>query len=64
MSSPLLQVEITDNIACLEINRPEKRNAMNDELLSALGDFFSKPPENVRLLFCLAGVAITVPGLI
>ena len=48
MSSPLLQVEITDNIACLEINRPEKRNAMNDELLSALGDFFSKPPENVR----------------
>jgi len=46
--SSLLHIEINDNIASLEINRPDKRNAMNDELLTAIGAFFSNPPEHIR----------------
>ncbi len=46
--SSLLHIEIRDKIARLKLSRPEKRNAMNNELLDALGAFFSNPSEDVR----------------
>lgn len=35
-------------VARLTLNRPEKRNAVNDALLAALRDFFADPPAGVR----------------
>lgn len=46
----VIRVEINDDIATLSINRPEKRNAMNDALIDELDAFFSKPPEGVRVV--------------
>jgi enoyl-CoA hydratase/carnithine racemase len=37
-----------DDIAVLTFNRPDKRNAMNDELVGALDAFFSSPPPSTR----------------
>jgi (methylthio)acryloyl-CoA hydratase len=36
-------------VAVLTMNRPDKRNAMNDDLLAALDAFFSVPPKDVRV---------------
>lgn len=43
-----LKVEIDGRVATLTMNRPDKRNAMSDELLAELDAFFSAPPEGVR----------------
>ncbi|RME18404.1 MAG: enoyl-CoA hydratase, partial [Alphaproteobacteria bacterium] len=49
MTSDILDVQLSDDgVATLTMNRPEKRNAMNDALLAALDGFFSAPPEGVR----------------
>jgi enoyl-CoA hydratase/carnithine racemase len=48
MSEPILKVDIAGNIATLTMNRPAKRNAMSDELLTAIAGFFEKPPKDVR----------------
>jgi enoyl-CoA hydratase/carnithine racemase len=48
MSAPLL-VEERGDIAVLRLNRPEKRNAVNDALIAALGDWFQNPPAGVRV---------------
>ena len=50
MKDSLLQIELDGAIATLTMNRPEKRNAMCEELLQALDTFFSAPPENVRVV--------------
>lgn len=42
------RTEIEGDIATLIFNRPDKRNAMNDELIDALDAFFSKPPDGVN----------------
>ncbi len=42
------RTEIDGDIATLVLNRPEKRNAMNDALIEELDAFFSKPPEGVN----------------
>ena len=46
-SGSVIRLEIEDGIATLAFNRPEKRNAINEALVSALDDFFSNPPEDV-----------------
>ncbi|WP_083096983.1 crotonase/enoyl-CoA hydratase family protein [Pseudophaeobacter leonis] len=56
MSDPILKIEIADSIATLTMNRPAKRNAMCEELLVALDDFFSSPPKEVRVVI-LTGTA-------
>lgn len=56
MPSLMLQIDIAGPIATLTMNRPDKRNAMCEELLSALDEFFSKPPEGVRVVI-LTGTA-------
>lgn len=56
MSDPILKIEIEDSIATLVMNRPDKRNAMCEELLEALDAFFSAPPKEVRVVI-LTGTA-------
>ena len=42
MENPdIMRVDIKGDIAFLTFTRPEKRNAMNDDLIDALGAFFS-----------------------
>ncbi len=45
-----LRVEIEGRVATLTLNRPEKRNAMNDSLIAELSAFCDAPPEDVRVI--------------
>ena len=56
MSNPILTIDVAGPIATLTMNRPDKRNAMCEELLNALDAFFSKPPKDVRVVI-LTGTA-------
>ncbi len=56
MSEPILKIDVADGIATLTMNRPNKRNAMCDELLEALDEFFTKPPKDVKVVV-LTGTA-------
>lgn len=49
-NSPVTRVEIDGDIATIVLDRPKKRNAMNDALIDELDAFFSKPPEGVRVV--------------
>jgi len=49
MAESVLKVEIENRIAVLTMNRPDKRNAMNVELLNDIDAFFSAPPEEVKV---------------
>ncbi len=44
-----LIVDIEGRVATLTLNRPEKRNAMNDALIAELSAFCASPPEGVRV---------------
>jgi len=50
MSSDFVKIEVTDLIATLTMNRPDKRNAMCEALLAELDRFFTSPPEGVRVV--------------
>jgi (methylthio)acryloyl-CoA hydratase len=41
-------IEIKDNILILKLNRPEKRNAINDETILAIESAFSNIPQGVK----------------
>jgi len=57
MADEILEVALSDDgIATLTMNRPDKRNAMSDELLAALDGFFSAPPASVKAVV-LTGTA-------
>ncbi|MFK7834993.1 MAG: crotonase/enoyl-CoA hydratase family protein [Sulfitobacter sp.] len=56
MNSPLLRVDIEGPVATLTMDRPDKRNAMCEELLVAIDTFFSAPPKDVRVVI-LTGTA-------
>jgi len=45
---PPLRIERDGQVAVLTLDRPAKRNAVNDELIHAIGAFFEDPPEDVR----------------
>jgi enoyl-CoA hydratase/carnithine racemase len=45
---PILTVERRGAVAILRLNRPKKRNAINDALILALGRFFEAPPDDLR----------------
>jgi enoyl-CoA hydratase/carnithine racemase len=45
---PSVKVERQNQIAVVSLNRPEKRNALNDELVLGLQTVFSSVPEEVR----------------
>jgi (methylthio)acryloyl-CoA hydratase len=48
--SDVLKVTGKGSIAHLTLNRPEKRNALNDDLVSALDGFFAAVPKEVRAI--------------
>lgn len=52
----VLLTEIDGPVAVLTMNRPQKRNAMNDALLAAIEAFFAAPPPEVRVVI-LTGTA-------
>jgi (methylthio)acryloyl-CoA hydratase len=43
-----LKIEVRDNILIVALNRPEKRNALNDETILSLEKVFSNIPEGVK----------------
>ena len=45
----MLRIETEGEIACLTMDRPEKRNAMCDQLLAELETFFAQPPKGVKV---------------
>lgn len=42
------RVDVDGDLAIITFDRPEKRNAMNDQLIGELDAFFSAPPEGVN----------------
>ncbi len=42
------RLDVEDDIAILTFDRPEKRNAMNDNLIAELDAFFSAPPSGIN----------------
>ena len=52
----VLTIAVDAGVATLTMNRPDKRNAMNDALLEAIEAFFTRPPEGVRVAI-LTGTA-------
>ncbi len=50
MSTDMLKIEVVDQVATLTMNRPDKRNAMCEELLEGIDAFFSNPPDEVRVV--------------
>ncbi len=44
----MLQIDIKDEIIFVKLNRPEKRNAVNDELILEIGKVFSEIPKTVK----------------
>ena len=50
MTNPMLKIDIDGRIATLTMNRPAKRNAMCEALLTALDGFFTTPPKGVRVV--------------
>ena len=48
MTDAVARVDLEDDFAVMTFTRPDKRNAMNDELVAALDAFFSSPPPQVR----------------
>lgn len=55
-TSDILQTQTDGAIATLTMSRPHKRNAMCDELLARIDNFFSEPPEGIRAVV-LTGTA-------
>jgi enoyl-CoA hydratase/carnithine racemase len=52
--APTLRFERRGDVGVLTLNRAEKRNALDDQTVEALGAFFAAPPESVRAVV-LAG---------
>lgn len=49
MTSEMLDIAINGPVATLTMTRPDKRNAMCEELLEALNAFYSNVPKGVRV---------------
>lgn len=46
--TPNLKIEVKDNILIVALNRPDKRNAINDETILGIEKAFSNIPEGVK----------------
>ena len=44
----MLKTEVRDNILLVALNRPDKRNAINDEAILAIENIFSTLPEGIK----------------
>jgi enoyl-CoA hydratase/carnithine racemase len=49
-----LTIEQRGPVTVVSLNRPAKRNAINDQMLDSLGQFFSSPPGNTRAIVLAA----------
>jgi (methylthio)acryloyl-CoA hydratase len=49
-----LTVEQRGGVSVVSLNRPAKRNAINDDLLRSLEQFFSEPPDGARAIVLAA----------
>jgi enoyl-CoA hydratase/carnithine racemase len=47
VQSELLKVETTGRVLAVGLNRPAKRNALNDGIIHALGDCFARLPDDI-----------------
>ncbi|MNE00649.1 putative enoyl-CoA hydratase echA8 [compost metagenome] len=54
MNESFLKVELRDTIAIVTLNRSQKRNALDEQAIDALDDFFSSVPTNVRAIVLAA----------
>jgi enoyl-CoA hydratase/carnithine racemase len=45
--SDLLKIDRSDRILTIGLNRPAKRNALNDGIIQAIGDCFAKLPDDI-----------------
>ncbi|MFY8156577.1 MAG: enoyl-CoA hydratase-related protein, partial [Rhabdaerophilum sp.] len=45
---PNLDIETRGKIALLTLNRPERRNAIDDATIEAIERFFTRPPASVK----------------
>ena len=59
----MLKIETDGPIAILTMNRPDKRNAMCDELLDAIDAFFRTPPKDVKVVVLTGTVGHFCSGL-
>jgi (methylthio)acryloyl-CoA hydratase len=50
MKKKLLRIEQHESIAVLTLDRPDKRNALNDAIVGELEAFFSVPPDGCRCI--------------
>lgn len=52
MNAPyqLLDIETHDTVVKVGLNRPDKRNAINDAMIAELGRFFETPPDGARVV--------------
>ncbi len=55
MTSPDVEIAVDDNVAILSLNRPQKRNAIRDQTIDALGHFFAKLPQVRAILLRAKG---------
>jgi len=49
-AADVLGVDIDGPVATLSLQRPEKRNAINEDILAALRAFFGAPPKGIRVV--------------
>ena len=63
MGTEILDVAVNGPVATLTMNRPDKRNAMCEELLIALDEFFSTPPKDVRVAILIGTAGHYCSGL-
>lgn len=55
-TTPLIRTEQHEAIGIVTLNRPAKRNAINDQLIAELGEYFARPPAGVRcVILCGEG---------
>ncbi len=48
--TPTVKHEQLGSIALVQLDRPEKRNALNDATVAALSEFFARPPDGTRVI--------------
>ncbi len=48
--SSALSIAVTDGVAVLTLDRPDKRNAIDGKLIAAIEDFFAAPPADARVV--------------
>ncbi len=58
---PSLAAEQQGNVAILRLNRPQKRNALDDDTIVGIEKFFSAPPEGVGAACCSPAKASISP---